>query len=727
MPDSDKPSLGSATITPTEPVRAGSWGTWVLEYEVADLGIDDGGSIRVGIRGVSDWGVPQVDEPAADHYATVSCTNPEVRLILSWRERASVRPYQEHLFIEVLDAPLQAGDVVILTYGDTSGGSKGSRAQTYQQDHYDFQISIDRLGAGVYEWLQQHPALEIIPTDPDHLEVMATGDGSETHPVRVLVRAIDKWGNPVREPMAGDIALSSEGVATDLPERIELAEGKQLFDRVECTGSGYLRVRAEHGELGTAESPPLRIPGNETLHPFWGDLHGQSEETVGSNTATKYFRYARDFALNDFSGHQGNDFQITDDFWTELGELSRELTVPGRFIVFPGYEWSGLTPIGGDRNVLFFEEGKEIRRSSLMLVQGKAVQPEGFAPLDRLYESLKDSGDECIVIPHIGGRRANLDYFDPDLEPVIEIHSCWGTFEWFFFDALRRGYRVGVVSNSDGHKGRPGAEHAGAGKFGVLSGLTCILAEEFERASMFRALKSRRCYGTSGPRIFVDAALNGEPIGRDLNQSEGPLSMNVEVAGTAGIERIDLLAAGNQVDSWTGSPYEARPQDRVRIRWSGARILNRKRATEWDGSLRMDGNSIAAVEGFAFDSPAEGIQGSDAEGVRWKSITTGDEDGLLLTVSHAGEGRIDFSTDVIACSVNLSDLAEGPQTFEAGGVEQQVVFELAPPDSLPREVVWEREVSTSMGLAVEGVIPYHLRITQTDGHRAWTSPWFVRV
>ncbi|MDP7133036.1 MAG: DUF3604 domain-containing protein, partial [Planctomycetota bacterium] len=80
------------------------------------------------------------------------------------------------------------------------------------------------------------------------------------------------------------------------------------------------------------------------------------------------------------------------------------------------------------------------------------------------------------------------------------IHSCWGTFEWFFFDALRRGYRVGVVSNSDGHKGRPGAEHAGAGKFGVLSGLTCILAEEFERASMFRALKSRRCYGTSGPR-----------------------------------------------------------------------------------------------------------------------------------------------------------------------------------------------------------------------------------
>lgn len=727
MPDTEKPSLGRASITPAEPVRAGSWGTWTIEYEVADLGIDDGGSIRVGIRGVSDWGVPQVEDPAADNYASVSCTNPEVQLVLSWRARASVRPYQEHLFIEVLDAPLEEGDVVTLVYGDTSGGSRGTRAQTYQQDHFDFQISIDRLGAGVYEWLPQHPALEIIPTQPDRLEVMATGDGSEVHPVRLLVRAIDKWGNPIREPLAGNITLSSEGLETNLPDQIELTKGRHLFERVACSGSGYLRVRAEHGELGAAESPPLKISGPEALHAFWGDLHGQSEETVGSNSASKYFRYARDFALNDFSGHQGNDFQITDDFWQELNELSRELTEPGRFIVFPGYEWSGLTPVGGDRNVLFLEEGKVIRRSSLMQVQGKAAQREGFAPLPRLYEALKQSGDECIVIPHIGGRRANLNYFDPELEPVIEVHSCWGTFEWFFFDALRRGYRVGVVANSDGHKGRPGAEHAGAGKFGVLSGLTCILAEKFERASLFRSLKSRRCYGTSGPRIFVNALLNGKTIGSDIDSVEGDLLLQVEVAGTAGIERIDLLAGGNDVDAWTASPYESRPQDRVRIRWSGARILNRKRATEWHGSLRIAGNTITAIEGFAFDSPAEGIQDWDTESVRWKSITTGDEDGLIMTVERAGEGRVELVTNVISCSVNLSDLAEGPQTFEAGGIEQQVLFEWAPPESLQREAIWECAVRASKELAVKGVIPFHLRIAQTDGHTAWTSPWFVSL
>ena len=44
----------------------------------------------------------------------------------------------------------------------------------------------------------------------------------------------------------------------------------------------------------------------------WGDLHGQSGETVGTNPAETYFRYARDKAFIDIVGHQGNDFQITD-------------------------------------------------------------------------------------------------------------------------------------------------------------------------------------------------------------------------------------------------------------------------------------------------------------------------------------------------------------------------------------------------------------------------------
>ena len=40
-------------------------------------------------------------------------------------------------------------------------------------------------------------------------------------------------------------------------------------------------------------------------------------------------------------GHQGNDFQITDAFWTEPNRLTGTFDEPGKFVCLPGYEWSG--------------------------------------------------------------------------------------------------------------------------------------------------------------------------------------------------------------------------------------------------------------------------------------------------------------------------------------------------------------------------------------------------
>ena len=61
--------------------------------------------------------------------------------------------------------------------------------------------------------------------------------------------------------------------------------------------------------------------------------------------------------------HQGNDFQITTPFWDELNRLTAEYNKDGSFIIFPGYEWSGNTGLGGDRNVMFMHEGRQIHRS----------------------------------------------------------------------------------------------------------------------------------------------------------------------------------------------------------------------------------------------------------------------------------------------------------------------------------------------------------------------------
>lgn len=721
--------LQLACLTPDTPVRAGSWGTWTIRYTVPEGGIDDGGALRIALRFVSDWGRPQMTDPSADHYLTASCTRADTRLTCRWMERGNVRPYMSHLWIEVLDAPLHAGDEIRVVFGDTAGGGRGTRAQTFVQDRFDFQVSVDRFGTGLFELLSRQPAVRIVPNEPHRLVVIAGGDGSSEHPLRVLVKAEDLWGNPVTEDVPGRVRLSCSGVPTNLPTTIELKKGRFYSRSIRCDAPGLLRIRAEHPALGMAESNPVCVlPERSTAHRFWGDLHGQSGETIGTNSARQYFQFARDAALCDFAGHQGNDFQITDAFWRELNVLSRTFTRAGKFVVFPGYEWSGTTPIGGDRNVIFLDEGREIRRSSTVQVRGEARQTRDESPLPVLYRSLKRARVPVLLIPHIGGRRANLDFHDPRLEPVVEVHSSWGTFEWFYHEALRRGYRVGVVANSDGHKGRPGAEHAGAGKFGVDGGLTCILAESFNRKALFEALQRRRCYGTSGPRILVDATLDDHRIGSDLTRSKNPMALRVDVVGTDGVEQIDLLAAGKPVTAWEGSPYGQRPTNRIRIRWSGARIHNRNRATVWNGSLKVHGNKVVGVEGFAFDSPAEGIQDWGTGHVRWSSITTGDEDGLILMLAQDLEGTLEFQTAPVQCSIALRNLRRAPLVREAGGIEQRAVFERAPEAAnLKREVSWTTTVSPDRSLAVKGRIPYHLRITQVDGHRAWTSSWFVEA
>ena len=97
---------------------------------------------------------------------------------------------------------------------------------------------------------------------------------------------------------------------------------------------------------------------------------------------------------------------------------------------------------------------------------------------------------------------------DHQLERSVEVHSAWGTFEWLIQDAFEQGYRVGILSNADGHKGRPGASHPGATKFGSYGCLSCRVASEHSRAGIMEALRKRHHYGTTGCRVVLDARVH---------------------------------------------------------------------------------------------------------------------------------------------------------------------------------------------------------------------------
>ena len=458
----------------------------------------------------------------------------------------------------------------------------------------------------------------------------------------------------------------------------------------------------------------------------WADFHGQSEETVGENTIDDYFTFARDYGLLDIAAHSGNDFQVTDEFWEKINQVTYQFYEPDKFVTFPGYEWSGNTPLGGDRNVFFKSEGGQITRSSTDLLPGNQTAYEDSPTASVLFDSLtRQDGPTPFSFAHIGGRYADIRMHDPEIELAVEIHSAWGTFEWIVEQALQLGYRVGICANSDGHKGRPGASYPGAGHFGSLGGLTCVLAENLDRESVFDALQARHFYATTGNRPLLDMRLS---LGDDRIAMMGDivpvgtetLQLDVRIVGTAPVESVEIRNGLNVIN--TRHPYgENNLGRRVKIVWSGAEVRGRDRMTSWDGGLRVDENAIFAVEPINFWNVNQPLEWDGHQQLSWKSVTTGGLAGVIITLDKPETGALSIDTIQRQITCQISSLGLEPIVWDCGGLRKEISM-VRLPDQQPS---CEFALHLPLTELHKGDNPIYIRMTQEDGHMAWSSPVYV--
>ena len=492
--------LGHAEISPRGDFEAGSYASFTLTYTAGVFGIDDSGSLRVCFRFASDQGSPQFDDPSGANYCTVEASNGAV-LQVRWDPKANVRPWDRTLWIKVVKGYLREGDQIVIRFGVTDHGGPGMRLQTFAEKTFEFRVLADPIATFNFQPLPVQPMICIVPGPPERFVAVLPTRRRPGEKFALKVKGEDRWGNP-SDRCDQTLILEAQGGIAGLPRTMQLTPGRFAFEvgdlSVAGPGDVSIIVRDEAGTV-LAETNPRRIDSRDLVH-FWGDLHGQSEETIGTGSAREYFAFARDRAFVDACAHQGNDFQITDEFWAELNRITAEFDDPGSFVALPGYEWSGNTSLGGDRNIYFPEEGRIIRRSSHALIEDQTTASYDCNNARELFRAFAEAGEfDVVCFAHCGGRYADIGYaHDGRFERSVEVHSSWGTFEWLVHDAIDLGYRVGIVANSDGHKGRPGASYPGAGKFGAIGGLTCYLMEELTRPALLDCLRKRRHYGTTG-------------------------------------------------------------------------------------------------------------------------------------------------------------------------------------------------------------------------------------
>jgi hypothetical protein len=102
-------------------------------------------------------------------------------------------------------------------------------------------------------------------------------------------------------------------------------------------------------------------------------------------------------------------------------------------------------------------------------------------------------------------------------------------------------------------------------------------------------------------------------------------------------------------------------------------------------------------------------------------VTTGNLAGIDLWLDEARRGTLSLETNVVSGTVDLATLSDSAIAFEGGGLGRQLCVYRLP------EADWSRRVSLDHQVTFAGGadLPVYLRVTQADGHQAWTSPIYL--
>jgi hypothetical protein len=738
-----KDRAGHATITPTDACEAGGYASLTLTYTAGYFGIDDTGSLKIVHRFASDMGKMQFTDPAAPNYVSAEASNGAV-LELRYDQKGNIRPWDKTFSIRVQRGFLREGEQIVVRLGDRRQGSPGIRMQTFTEPTFEFKVLVDAFATYNFVELPIQPTVPVVAGPPVLYKAILPTQRRVGDAFAFGFKGEDKWGNP-SHLVQGRFTLQTNLPVRGLPETIDVAPGalSTVLSNlsVEQPGELVITVKDAAGRI-VCRSNPLRIASTVELMPYWADLHGQSEETIGTNSARDLIEFARDRAFLDVMCHQGNDFQITTPFWEELNRLTAEYNRDGHFIIFPGYEWSGNTGLGGDRNVMFKHEGRQIHRSHHALVEDLSdVETDANSAAD-LFKALKD--EDCVVFAHIGGRYADIkSAHDGRIERSVEVHSDWGTFEWLLEDAFDQGYRVGILANSDGHKGRHGASHPGASLFGAYGGLSCLLATGLTRDALFESLRRRHHYATTGTRLHLDtrvrferdAKLYGEDpnmggqvvgqvreamMGDILQTGEDTVTFEIDVSAGAPIERIEIRNRMQVIETWR--PYEAAQLGRrLRIIWEGSEYRGRGRQSVWDGSATLDGNAFKSFAPINLWNLDKQIRHTAPGTLAWQALTTGGFGGADVVLEHPTAGTLRIDTPLVKAELKVADIGlEDKVLPSGGGIKRQMrVFRL-PDANAATTAKLTRRIKRSAG---EDAL--YVCVTLEDGHLAWSSPIYL--
>jgi len=578
---------GELELLGDKKIKAGRSGSFTFVYTVGKKGMKEGDAIEIMLPlpyATTRWTLPQFTDPNGDGYTTY--TAPEgikFELYLKRSPRKLKTEGKDYwldiLVCKLVKGSLKEGDVVKIHYGDRTYHSIGVKVGILARKVY-FPVKIVREGEeglsynnGTFENTKRQATfmqeVEITGGDPKVFFLVVPSYHQKGKKLKLKLSVQDIYGNRACE-YRGNIWIylwHSSGGMEDLG-RIDLEdtywEGELQLEK-ETGVYRILGVDPVNQLMGL--SNPFKIKEKVEAQIWWGETHLHTNLTDGSGDLEEMFEYAKTVSCLDFLAPAEHGERLMDDLdkWRYSEECVKKHDSPGQFVAIPAIEravnnFPSLKKPGkvgyGHINFYFEDDHNEL------------FPREGMT-VEKLYEYIQKS--KALAIPHHTGYESmgfNFEVYDrDDLLPVVEIYSCHGNSEYynnprklvdqkkgqFFRDAMKGGLKFGVIAGGDLHEAMAGGRtklqdfdhNFSDDHFQYRGGLAAVIAPVLERRALLKALRERKCYGTSGDRILVEFEINGVPMGSTIREKDdSPRRIKIFVAGTHFLRKIELVKNG---------------------------------------------------------------------------------------------------------------------------------------------------------------------------------------
>lgn len=449
-----------------------------------------------------------------------------------------------------------AGEQIVVRLGDRRYGGRGCAVRSMCYAQARVAAGVRFAGEQTYRsGTETTVSVQVVPCPPiKQIYVFAPSTVRSGETFTAVALPVDINGNPI----AGSIPqiVVPEGELVQVTE----TDMYSLHVKAAIKVPGIVRLQARDQTLGiAAQSNPIRVTADHEHNVYWGEFHWHGYDAVELNVLNanthpdKAFRYGRDVSRLDFCASGSHVFRHSPEavhkWWELYREAAKTYDEPGRYVPFLGCEWRDSEQEGGDRNLIWRDLD--------------VPAPDPTWKIGAMYERFR--GHPVMITPHVGGTIAMPYKHDPEVERLCEMVSGHGQFEWFAQAYLSKGYKVGLIGGSDGHRGTPGHPRVAVesgGRFANLlrirdvgwSGgpLLGVLADRLDRDALWEAFRARRTYASTGARALLEFRVNGNWMGSEI-QAARNTTIEWRVQGTAPIERVDLIRDQFGLMSWNGN------------------------------------------------------------------------------------------------------------------------------------------------------------------------------